>query len=251
MQRIADYVRTGHQAYIQGQTDADKIFTTWDKLVFNNPVFDNRLKASRARAQGFPTGRLILFQNKKSPEKIDWILLIHGTVDQLPKGEKWKHAEDKHNRITYTGYELIRSTKDGQKKPSWTWRYNPTRFQNLRDAMVLSIRSNRDQDFKILIDLLFGTMGFSGSREQAKSLVTLAKEEWKRRRPNDEMPKIPPLIGWVRRQPDKGIYLIRPKLQPPQKKEVQIDTTKFMNDDELAQFVQSMNLESTQNDQTN
>jgi hypothetical protein len=253
MQRIADYVRTGHQAYINGLTDTEKIFTTYDKLVFNNPVFDNKLKAFRAREKGFATGRLLLFQNKKKPEKIHWILLIHGTVDQLSKGEKWRHAEDKHARIQLLGYELLRVQKEGAKKPVWTWRYTTDRYQDLRDSMVSAIRSRRDQDFKILIDLLFGTMGFGGSREQAKSLVLLAKEEWKKRRGDEDMPAIPKLLGWVRRKGDidNGHFLNRPKLQPPAKKEIQIDLEQFMTDSELSNFVQLINLDQIQNDQAN
>ncbi len=209
MQRIADYVRTGHQAYISGVTDTRKIFDTWEKLVHNNPVFDDKLKAFRARERGEATGRLLLYMNPRSPEKIFWFLLVHGKKEQLPKGENWKHAEDHHNRIHLTGYELVRVTKEGLKKPVWTWRYTRERYEDLRDSMVLSIRSNRDQDFKNLIQKIFGTMGFSGSREQAKNLATLAKEEWKRRRQNDEMPDIPRGIGWIRRKEDKGVFLTR------------------------------------------
>ena len=90
--------------------------------------------------------------------------------------------------------------------------------------MVAAIRSNRDHDFKIIIDKIFGTIGFSGSREQAKSLAKLAREEWKKRRPNDEMPEVPKGIGWIRRKSDKGIFLRRPKLSPPSKKERPLDT---------------------------
>jgi hypothetical protein len=223
MQRLSDYVRTGHQAYIKGVTVTEKIFPTFEKLVANNPVFDDRLKAFRAREQGFPTGRLLLYQNPKAPEKIHWFLLIHGNKDQLPPGEKWLHAEDPHSRIQFSGYELIRVTKEGSKKPSWTWRYSQDRFQDLRDSIVLAIRSNRDQDLKQLIESLFGTMGFSGSREQAKSLIKIIKDEWKRRRPNDEMPELPKGLGWIRRKADKGIFITRPKMQPPKKKETHPD----------------------------
>ena len=90
--------------------------------------------------------------------------------------------------------------------------------------MVLAIRSKRDQDFKILIDKIFGTMGFSGSREQAKSLAKLAKEEWKKRRPGEDMPEMPKGIGWIRRKADKGIYLNRPSMSPPKKKDHPIDS---------------------------
>ena len=218
MQRVADYVRTGHQAYIRGVTATETIFNTYEKLVRNNPVFDDKLKAFRAREQGLPTGRLLMYQSQKSPEKIHWFLLIHGKKDQLPPGEKWLHAEDKHHRVMFTGYELVRVTKEGQTKPSWTWRYESQRFQDLRNAMVSAIRSSRDQDLKILIDTIFGTMGFSGSREQAKSLSVLMKTEWERRRPGETMPPVPKGIGWIRRKADKGIFLARPKMLPPAKK---------------------------------
>lgn len=225
MQRIADYVRTGHQAYIKGVTDTDKIFPTWEKLVHNNPVFDDKLKAFRAREKGFPTGRLLLYQSLKQPEKIHWFLLIHGSIDQLPEGEKWSHAEDPHHRVYFTGYELLRVTKEGFKKPAWTWRYAPERFQDLRDSLVLSIRSRRDQDVKILIEKIFGTMGFSGSRKQAKTLAKLAVEEWKKRRPDEDMPAIPKGLGWIRRRADTGVFLNRSGMSPPRKKERPIDTT--------------------------
>jgi hypothetical protein len=218
MQRVADYVRTGHQAYIRGVTPTETIFTTWEKLTRNNPVYDDKLKAFRARREGLSTGRLLMYQDTKKPEMIHWFLLIHGKSDQLPKGEKWLHAEDKHNRIVFTGYELVRITKEGQAKPSWTWRYESQRFQDLRDSMVQTIRSKRDQDLKITIGTIFGTMGFSGSREQAKSLSVLMQTEWTRRRPGEEMPPVPKGFGWIRRKADKGIFLVRPKMLPPTSK---------------------------------
>jgi hypothetical protein len=226
MQRIADYVRTGHQAYISGITATEKIFPTWEKLVHNNPVYTDRLKAFRAREKGEPTGRLLLYQNTNDPDKIHWFLLVHGSKDKLPTLEKWQHAEDPHHRIYFTGYELVRITKEGLKKPAWTWKYSQERFQDLRDSMVMAIRSRRDQDLKILIDKIFGTMGFSGSREQAKSLAKLLKEEWAKRRLNDPMPDVPKGIGWVRRKADKGIFLNLKIQAKPVKKVRPVDVSK-------------------------
>lgn len=223
MQRVADYVRTGHQAYIQGLTALEKMHSTWDRLAMAHPVFDDKLKAFRARLEGHPTGRLLLYQNQQYPDKIHWILLIHGRVDQLTPGEKWRHAEDPHNRILFTGYELIRVTKEGLKKPVWTWRYSTQRYEDLRDSMVMAIRSRRDQDLKQLIDSVSGTVGFSGSREQAKKLISLLKSEWQLRRKDDPMPDVPPGFGWVRRKADKGVFLTRPKGAPPAKKDRPID----------------------------
>ena len=209
MQRVADYVRNGHRYYIQGKTDTEKIFVTWEKLVTHNPVFNDSLKAFRAREKGEPTGRLLLYQNRKSPEKIHWILMMHSRKDQLPSGEKWLHAEDQGDRIFFTGYELVRVTKEGTKKPTWTWRYTKETYESLRNEVIYSIRSNNDKRLADLIDKIFSTMGFSGSRAQAKMIVELIKEEWKRRRPHDQMPELPGGIGWVRRKSDKGVFLHR------------------------------------------
>jgi hypothetical protein len=223
MQRVADYVRTGHQAYIQGVTDTPKMHATYERLVLANPVFDDKLKAFRAREQGLPTGRLLMYQNPKSPEKIQWFLLIHGRTDQLPTGEKWRHAEDPRSRIQLTGYELLRVTKEGLTKPAWTWRYGQQRLQDIRDAMVQAIRSRREQDLKGLIETIFGTMGFSGSRDQAKALATLMKSEWKLRRPGEDMPETPKGIGWVRRKADKGVFLTRAPIPSLEKKQRPLD----------------------------
>jgi hypothetical protein len=167
-----------------------------------------------------------MYQNLQQPDQIHWILLIHGRKDQLAPGEKWRHAEDPHARIQLTGYELLRVTKEGQQKPSWTWRYSSQRYQDLRDAMVQAIRSRRAQDLKNLITAIFGTMGFSGSREQGKALASLMKEEWKKRRPGEEMPETPKLMGWVRRKADTGVFLKRGPTLPPSKKERPIDPAK-------------------------
>jgi hypothetical protein len=230
MQRVSDYVRTGHQAYIQGATDAAKIHQTWEKLVLAYPVFDDKLKAFRAREKGLPTGRLLMYQNPSSPEKIHWILLIHARVDHLPTGEKWRHAEDPHSRVQLTGYELLRVTKVGTAKPAWTWRYSSERYQDLRDSLIAAIRSKRDQDVKRLIDLIFGTMGFSGSREQAKALSQLLRNEWKLRRTGEDMPEVPKGLGWVRRKADKGVFLVRGTVAPPAAKKRPVDPLRAPGD---------------------
>ena len=219
MQRMADYVRTGHQAYISGRTDTEKMHATFDKLVQAYPVFNDRLKAFRARQQGHPTGRLFMYQNPEQPEVVHWTLLMHAKVGQLPTSEKWKHAEDAHNRITLTGYELVRVTKEGLSKPAWTWRYQAQRYQDLRDSIVAAIRSNRDQDLKIAIKTLFGTPGFSGNREQVKKIVELLKTEWKLRHPDRPLPDMPPILYFLQRVADKGVFLARPLGNPPKIKE--------------------------------
>lgn len=226
MQRISDYVRTGHVRYIRGRTAPGSIFATFDRLAGTHPVYFDKLKASRARAAGEPTARLLIWLPEVTKEaKFEWILLAQG--EGLSQAEKWLDATDSGGRIRLTGYELVRITKEGQAKPSWSWRYEPIRFQELRDSLVGAIRSRRDQDAKRMIDLVARTVGFGGSRAQAKAILELAKVEWQRRRPNDPMPEFPKGIGWTRRKSDVGVFINRPKGTPTKKKDRPIDLSLF------------------------
>jgi hypothetical protein len=148
---------------------------------------------------------------------LHWILLVHATPDQLPKTEKWRNALTE--RVELTGYELLRETKKDAPKPVWTWRYRPDRYADLRDSMIAAIRSKRDQDVKLLILTIWGTMGFSGSRHQAKQLLKLLKTEWEQKRKGENMPELPKAIGYVRRQADKIEWYSRTGKwsKPPQK----------------------------------
>lgn len=233
MQRIADYVRTGHKWYIQGVTEPEKIFRLWDKLTDNHPVFDDKMRAYRARKEGKPTGRLMFYQAINKPEQIHWILLIHGEIEQLDPSEKWRDAHGR-DRVQMTGYELVRITKkaiatkqnsatDDPKpkletvpkiqKPVWSWRYNPARYAELRDLLVYSIRSNHVQDVKRFITTLWGTVGFAGSREQAKALQLLLLSEWKRRNGDKPPPDMPKGFGYTRRKKDAGVWIQRDRKQ--------------------------------------
>jgi hypothetical protein len=215
MQRIQDYVRTGHSLYIQGVLATAKVPAFAQKMATLHPIFDDKLKAFRAREKGEPTGRMMFWLPKSDSENAHWILLIHpakADAEQpekakLAPGEKWKTAFHRDEKIGLTGYELVRQTKENAKKPVWTWRYRADRYDDLRDSLVLAIRSKRDQDVKRSLEVIWGSMGFSGSRSQAKALEKIFKEEWKRRRPGEVPPETPAGHGYLRRKADTGVFL--------------------------------------------
>lgn len=207
MQRIADYVRTGHKWYVLGQIDPEKLFRFWDKMTATHPVFDDKMKAYRARKAGEATGRLMFYQGEND-EKITWILLVHGERQQLDNSENWRDATGQ-DRVQLTSYELVRMTKQEREKPVWTWRYSSARYQEMRDKMVHSIRSGHVEDVKFFIKSLWGTAGFGGSREQAKALHKLLLDEWKRRNGDTPPPEMPANFGYTRRKKDAGIWMQR------------------------------------------
>lgn len=200
MQRISDYVRSGHCHYVTGTVHITRAFNFHDKLITALPIYNDKLKASRARAKGEPTARM-LFWRPKLGEELHWIVLLHSSLEMLPPSEKWRHALVE--RIELTGYELIRQPRKNQEKPVWTWRYRTDRYADLRESLIQAIRSRRDHDAQKLIATIWGTAGFSGSRHQAKQLLKLTRSEWKRHRKNDEILEIPPFVGYVRRLADQ------------------------------------------------
>jgi len=215
MQRVQDYVRTGHCMYVQGVIATAKVPAFAEKMTTLHPVFDNKLKAFRAREKGEATGRLMFWLPHSDSENVHWILLIHPAKDdpahpekaKLDPSEKWKNAFHRDEKIELTGYELVRQTKENAKKPVWTWRYRADRYDDLRDQLVLAIRSKRDQDVKRSLEVIWGSMGFAGSRAQAKALEKIFKDEWKRRRPGEKPPETPAGHGYLRRKAGTGIFL--------------------------------------------
>jgi hypothetical protein len=215
MQRTQDYVRTGHHLFIQGVIPTVKVPAFAAKMTERHPVFDNKLKAFRAREKGEATGRLMFWLPHSNSENIHWILVVHPAKPdpedpkkgQLDPTEQWKNALHRDQKIQLTGYELVRQTKEKASKPVWTWRYQEDRYADLRDSLVLAIRSRRDQDVKRSIEVIWGTMGFAGSRAQAKALEKILRDEWKRRRPGEVMPEVPKGHGYLRRKENKGISI--------------------------------------------
>lgn len=150
-------------------------------------------------------------------DNVHWILVVHPAKTdpadpkkgQLDPTEQWKNALHRDQKIQLTGYELVRQTKEKAAKPVWTWRYQEDRYADLRDSLVLAIRSRRDQDVKRSIEVIWGTMGFAGSRAQAKALEKILRDEWKRRRLGEVMPEVPKGHGYIRRKKDAYIKLIQ------------------------------------------
>lgn len=212
MQRISDLVRTGHHRYVQGTVPLEKAGSLYEKFTRLYDVHLDRLQASRKRQKGFATGRLLMMPvtNDVAHEnymELCWVLVVTDgkfALDEYEKRERWLNALD--DRITFSGYELVRLTKPQHPKPVWTWRYKKDREQELRESIRSAIRTKRDDELRCLIHLIWRTPGFAGARDQVKKMGTLIKAEWKRSRKDGEsMPEIPKHIGYVQRVADKGM----------------------------------------------
>ena len=205
MQRISDLVGTGHIHYVQGVVDIEKAGFLAGKFEARYTICQTKLQASRSRKAGMPSTRLRFLRRNENTTELDWILL-QAPGGELDKSEKWRNALE--DRVSVTGYELVRITKPNEPRPVWTWRYSRVQHDELRNSIIQGIRQKRDRDLQALIHSIWRSPGFAGIREQVKKFDSLIKVEWKRaRKASEQMPDIPTRIGYVRRLKDVGSKL--------------------------------------------
>ena len=157
MQRIGDLVRSGHSSYVQGRVDIEKAGFLVGKFEGRYSISRTKLESSRARRAGKSSTRLLLLLQEGQGD-LDWVLLhVHGV--KLDSSEKWRDAIS--DRVTVTGYELVRLTKPDEPRPVWTWRYTKSRHDELRNEIIACIRQRKDRDLVRLIETTWRTPGSS------------------------------------------------------------------------------------------
>jgi len=208
MQRIADLVRSGHTQYVQGAISTDKAGFFAGKMDSLLQTSRNKLQACRARKLGEASARL-LFLQQANEKHLTWILLRNPGDKADHSGQDWKDAlEDK---ITITGYELVRRTRPESKKPAWTWRYTQNQYDLICESIISTIRAKRDLELQQIIHSIVRSPGFAGVRDNVTKMRALISAEWKRRRAKSEaMPEIP-RHGYTRRLEDAGCRLSEQK----------------------------------------
>lgn len=202
MQRMGDAVRAGALHYISGSIPLRKAPFLVQKFAARYHVNLSRIQDHRARQSGEDVARWLGWFDE-STSLVHWVLFYY-PGKTLCREERWKNPFD--DRIHLTGYELVRVTKPGTKKPAITWRYTRDQYRQMHDQIVFVIRGRQDAVLDQLIFSLSKSPGFSGIREQVKKLWQIVKAEWKRTRSkNEPCPAIPTNIGYVRRLPDVGM----------------------------------------------
>lgn len=206
MQRIADLVRTGHRRYVMGQIAIEKAGSLAAKFDEHYGWSGGKVAAHRSRQAGFASARLLFLQQDGYAD-LTWLLLCTVGKWTHPDAGREKWRDPITDRIGLTGYELVRHQRASNPNPSWTWRYTSTRYDEIRELIILSIRRKNDEDLKQWIHSIWRSPAFAGVREQVKKWASLIKSEWKRSRGADALPEMPKGLGYVRRIADKGVLL--------------------------------------------
>ena len=110
------------------------------------------------------------------------------------------------SRPTLTGYELVMTNRkrrdkdkpDRKLKPGWTWRMTAETFEGWKERIKTAVRHNSDNQIRQALHSLGGVPGFRECRVQARLLVRMLKNDWKRTQ-KGEFPYPEPFITFCGR----------------------------------------------------
>jgi hypothetical protein len=197
MQRVADWVRVGYNHWTMGNVQRKKAHDLVRKFNRNYFVMQNKNERFQAKKLGDGCASLLLWES--APGVLTWVLLVSNGEHPAHHMEKLRNAHEPSSRLALTGYELVRHTRSGSSKPSWTWRMQISNYEAWRIRVIQTCRNGNDQKIRQTIHSLYHTPGFSQCRSQVGKLMALFKAEWARSRPSTVFPDVPTILPYVRR----------------------------------------------------
>lgn len=137
----------------------------------------------RRQRQGRGNARLVMYMptprstlpEAPVPNGIFFALLVTKGEHPAHRLERLKHAEAVS--LVVDAYELVRHTRAGRDKPSWTWRLTAADVKAWRDRIITTTRHK--SEFKILQawESLHRIPGYGGCRAQVRMLRKLFRSE--------------------------------------------------------------------------
>ena len=210
MQRLQDAARNGFTHYTLGQVEPAK----WAKLAtkFAHAYETDLSKATRSRRRRAGQAVALLYGASPPPYieagKVTWALVVTEGKGRVHEREQLR--ELRAERIELDGYELVH---DGV---SWSWRMTQKRYRYWQDrireictkpparrAVAQRDGVTVDPDIEQVLDALYNAPGFRLVRRQVGQLVTYARREWQRVRPeNGPQLHARSFLPYVRRLPN-------------------------------------------------
>lgn len=231
LQRIADYVRTGHVRWTSGEVTLSKAAALAKKFDRLYGVGRSRHQRAWARQKGEASAVLLLYRRPgrssdtvlPSPDgerqttdeacrtadaaepMLVWMLLVTDGEHLAPRLERLRHASDPSGRVRVDELELVALPRTGQTKPAWTWRITEEAVQGWR-ATIIDCARRQPWRLGFEVQQLARLPGFAGCRAQVKKLMQLTRGEHRRRLPG-EPAMVCPRQPYLARLPDAGVRL--------------------------------------------
>lgn len=208
MQRIADYVRTGHVHWTSGEVTLDRAPTLARKFARLYGADLDRNRRLRAKARGDGNAVLLLAQLQSDDACVQWYLLASPGDNPVHHLERLRDASTKSERMHHGGYELVHITKSGVNHPVLTWRMSRENEEGWRARALAEARRGSPHEVQMFLEALYRSPGFHGIRRQVGKTVALFRREWKRRRGSVRTSALPKLY-YCARLPSRGVRLSR------------------------------------------
>lgn len=188
MQRLADFVRLGYREYVLGEVRLERAPALAAKFARLYEVHLHRNQRARARAAGEASAYALWWQ--PHADAVVFALLLTPGSHAARRLERLRDATTREGRFVLGDYELVQRPRDGQARPSWTWRLTLQGYEGWRARVLQTVRGGSDFEVQLLVDDLMALPGFAGVREQAQRLRQLLRAQWRRRRPGRAVPQL-------------------------------------------------------------
>lgn len=212
MQRIADYVRSGHTFWTGGEVPLQRAAALVHKFDRLYGIGRTRNQRATDKSHGVAGATLILYYPQTAEgvphtDTIRWVLLVTTGDSVAYTVEKLQDARERETRLLWGDYELLQIARPGQAKPAWSWRMQQQTYDDWRHRIIETVRSKNAFKIEQLRRELSQLPGFSGVRVQGKKLVALFNGTWERSFRTKPAPL--PRLSYVQRLANQGTRLSR------------------------------------------
>ena len=178
MQKILHLVSHGYNRYITNEISIKKAPALIIKFIELYKIDSTEMQRYRAKKKGQANVQLVLW--KANENDLLWWLLVsdgRGLIDDLEK-DNLISVKDKNNRLTITGYELIKMPFKN-REPSWSYRMTKETYHDWEERIKSAVRHKKDKLVRQSHYSLSRTPGFAGARRQGFKLAKLLDAEIK------------------------------------------------------------------------
>lgn len=205
MQRIGDYVRTGHVHTTCGTVARDRAQAMVRKFAHLYAVDLDRNRRLRAKSRRHGTAVLLLAESGASGAPLIWYLLVTPGEHPAHQLERLRDASVREGRVRFADYELVHVTKPNVAHPVLTWKLSREAEELWRERALAEARSGNEFRVQQFLHALRRMPGFYGIRKQVGKVMGLFRREWRRRRAT----RAPTLrrLGYVSRLPNRGVRI--------------------------------------------
>jgi len=194
MRQMIRLISHGYQYWVSGSVPASKVEAMILKFDDRYSVKATSQQRYRRKKRGEANAQLLICPVPDSTELQWWLLATdgEGLIHQM---ENLCDGTKKRSRIVITGYELLKTPREGNK-PAWTWKMTTKNYEAWKTRLSDVVRHRRYEALSQAIFSLRRVPGFSESRRQAFALERFAIAEWKRTQSGD-WPHERIYIGWL------------------------------------------------------